>query len=119
MRNVGIEIEPAVVKKNLRYAYGPDAGGCGLSISVGIGGVSFERDRGLGVAERNIRGESGVGRICVDLCSPESDLCTDISGYIGYIGGVQKQSKISDRTSHINHVPTHLFVLSGSFIVCF
>ena len=35
MRNVGIEIEPAVVKKNLRYAYGPD--GCGLSISVGIG----------------------------------------------------------------------------------
>ena len=37
MRNVGIEIEPAVVKKNLRYAYGPDAGGCGLSISVGIG----------------------------------------------------------------------------------
>lgn len=29
------------------------------------GGVSFERDRGLGVAERNIRGESGVGRICV------------------------------------------------------
>ena len=57
--------------------------------------------------------------MCVDLCSPESDLCTDISGYIGYIGGVQKQSKISDRTSHINHVPTHLFVSSGSFIVCF
>ena len=28
-------------------------------------GVSFERDRGLGVAERNIRRESGVGRICV------------------------------------------------------
>ena len=64
MRNIGIEIEPAVVKKNLRYAYGPDAGGCGLSISVGMG-VSFERDRGLGVAERNIRRESGVGRICV------------------------------------------------------
>lgn len=37
MRNIGIEIEPAVVKKNLRYAYGPDAGGCGLSIFVGIG----------------------------------------------------------------------------------
>ena len=37
MRNVGIEIEPAVVKNNLRYAYGPDAGGCGLSIFVGIG----------------------------------------------------------------------------------
>ena len=62
MRNVGIEIEPAVVKKNLRYAYGPDAGGCGLSIFVGIGRCL---SKGIAVAECNIRRESGVGRICV------------------------------------------------------
>ena len=65
MRNVGIEIEPAVVKKNLRYAYGPDAGGCGLSISVGIGGGCLSKGIAVSGSLNAIYGGSPVSVVYV------------------------------------------------------